>query len=151
MPTSPVTGHPLALSSATVTADGTSSPDLLDLSISVRILGDFEIELATIEEMPTAERRELRIIPLLLSMLPDVMHLAGRNRGPRQDDAAPRSYTLTLTFSDGSAATQSWSTTFEVPRSPVADSIWHLTVPFGHSVAPAVLPHLLEGIPGETK
>ena len=36
--------------------------------------------------------------------------------------------------------THGWSTTFEVPRSPLVDSRWHLTVPFSHSLRPAAPP-----------
>lgn len=158
MPSSPVGGLPLKLSSAIITADGSRSRDFepdrllqLELSISVRVLGEFEIVLASTdksgegaanssEEIPVAERRELHINPILLSLLPDVIHLSGRSHGPHHDEAAARSYTLTLTFSDGSATAKSWSTTFEVPRSPLVDSRWHLTVPFSHSVTPAALP-----------
>lgn len=138
--------RPLALSSATITAESTRSgdPDLLlplELSITVRILENFEIELATTErpgaaaanspaETPAAERRELHVNPILLSLLPDVIHLTGRSQRPRHEDATARAYTLRLTFSGGSAAAQLWSTTFEVPRSPVTTSPWHLTVPF---------------------
>ncbi len=135
MPSSPVTRRPLALSSATLTAEDTQSVDLLprlELSISVRLLENFEIVLATTERSgqdagnSPAERRELHTYPILLSLLPDVIHLAGGSH----DDAAPRSYELTLTFSDGSSAAKRWSTTFEVPHSPLVDSPWHLTVPF---------------------
>lgn len=152
MPSPPVAGLPLTLSSAIVTADG-GRPDRLvrlELSISVRVLGEFEIVLASTgksgegaadsaEEIPVAERRELHVNPILLSLLPDVIHLAGRSHGPHHDEAAARSYTLTLTFSDGSATGMLWSTTFEVPGSPLVDSSWHLTVP------------LHKEIPGETK
>lgn len=147
VPSPPVTRLPPALSSATVTGDGTRSLDprllpQLELSISVHLLEDFEIVLATTEkpgdsaaQTAAAERRELHTNPVLLSLLPEVINLTGRSHRPHHDDAA-RSYTLTLTFSDGSATAQRWSTTFEVPRSPLADSTWHLTVPFGHPVTP---------------
>jgi hypothetical protein len=155
MPSSPVPRLPLALSSATVTADGTRSLDpglvpQLELTISVRLLENFDIVLATTEkpredavrsaaEIAATGRRELHINPVLLSLLPDVMTLTGRSHSPN-DDGAARSYTLTLTFSDGSATAQLWSTTFEVPRAPLVGSIWHLTVPFDHSVTPTALP-----------
>lgn len=158
MPSSPVTSLPLKLSSAIITADGNRSRDLepdrllqLELSISVRVLGEIEIVLATTDksgegagnsrkEIPAAERRELHINSILLSSLPGVLHLSGRSHGAHHDEAAARSYTLTLTFSDGSATAKFWSTTFEVPRSPLVDSRWHLTVPFSHSLTPAALP-----------
>lgn len=148
----------LKLSSAIVTADGGRSRDLepdrllqLELSISARVLGGIEILLATTddsresavdspEDIPAAERLELHINPILLSSLPGVIHLSGRSLGAHHDEAAARSYALTLTFSDGSGTAKFWSTTFEVPRSPLVDSRWHLTVPFSHSLRPAAPP-----------
>jgi hypothetical protein len=158
MPSSPVTSLPLKLSSATITADGSRSLNLepdrllqLELSISVRVLGEFEIMLASTdksgegiphspEEIPAAERRELHINSILLSALPGVIHLSGRSLGGPHDEAAARSYTLTLAFSDESATAMFWSTTFEVPHSPLANSRWDLTVPFSHSLTPAGRP-----------
>jgi hypothetical protein len=158
-PSSPVTSLPLKLSSAIITADGSRSRDLepdrllqLELSISVRVLGGIEIMLATTdksresavnspEEIPAAERLELHINSILLSSLPGVIHLSGRSLSAHHDEAAARSYTLTLTFSDGSATAKFWSTTLEVPRSPLVDSRWHLTVPFSHSLTPAAPPY----------
>lgn len=157
MPSSPVTSRPLKLSSAIITTDGSRSRDLepdrllqLELWISVRVLGEFEIVLATTgksgegaanppEEIPAADCLDLHINSILLSLLPDVLHLSGRATA-RATTTLRRSYTLTLTFSDGSATAKLWSTTFEVPRSPLVDSRWHLTVPFGHSLTPAALP-----------
>ncbi|RSM80909.1 hypothetical protein DMH04_28785 [Kibdelosporangium aridum] len=151
MPSSPVTSRPLKLSSAILCADGSRSCDLdpgrllpLELSISACVLAEMEIMLATTgksgeaanspAEIPAAERLELHTNSILLSSLPDVLHLTGRGPGAHQDETAARSFTLTLTFSDGSATTMSWSTTFEVPRSSLVDSLWHLTVPFSHSL-----------------
>ncbi|MFI5613275.1 hypothetical protein [Amycolatopsis sp. NPDC051903] len=155
-PSSPVTGLPLKLASAVITADGSGFRDLdhllpLELSISAQVLGDIEIMLATThehaegptsstEEGPAAPRCELHINSILLSSMPDVLHLAGRSHGSHPDEAGARSYTLTLSFSGGSATEMVWSTTFEVPRSPAVDSRWHLTVPFSHSLMPATLP-----------
>jgi hypothetical protein len=153
-PSSPVTGLPLTLSSAVITADGSRSRDLepdhllqLRLSISARVLGGLDILLATTdksregaanspEELPAAERLELHVNSISLSSLPRLIHLSGRGLSAPHDEAAATAYTLTLTFSDGSAAASSWSTTFEVPRSPLVDSRWHLTVPFSHSLTP---------------
>jgi hypothetical protein len=157
-PNSPVTSRPLKLASAIITADRNRSRDLepdhllqLDLSISARVLGGFDILLATTdksregavnspEEIPATERLELHINPILLSSLPRLIHFSGRSLSAHHDQAAARSYTVTLTFSDRSATAQFWSTTFEVPPSPLVDSRWHLTVPFSHSLAPAAPP-----------
>jgi hypothetical protein len=157
-PSSPVTSRPLKLSSAIITADGNRSRDLgpdrllqLKLSISARVLGGFDILLATTdksgestvnarEAIPAAERLELHVNAILLSSVPRLIHLSGRSLGAHHDEAAVRSYTLTLTFSDGSATAKFWRTTFEVPRSPLVDSTWHLTVPFSHSLTPAAPP-----------
>jgi hypothetical protein len=148
------------LSSATITADDTRARDLdlllpLDLWITVRILENFEIELATTEKSgedaagspegnPAAERRELHINPVPLSVLPDVIHLTGRRGGPSHDDATARSYALTLTFSDGSPATYVWSTTFEVPPGPLATSPWHVAVPFDTATLLKEIPQEIE-------
>ncbi|OLS99461.1 hypothetical protein BJF90_08020 [Pseudonocardia sp. CNS-004] len=150
-PRSPVPRLPLKLSSAIVRADGSRSRDLgadrllqLKLSISARVLGGLDILLATTdkpgesaansrEEIPAAEHLELHINPILLSSVPRLIHLAGRSLGAHDDEAALRSYTLTLTFSDGNATAKFWSTTFDVPRSPLVGSAWHLTVPFSRS------------------
>lgn len=158
IPSAPVTSLPLKLSSAIITSDGSRcrelgprSPLQLELSISVRVLGGFEIVLATtsksrgsaddsLQEIPAAERCELHVNPILLSLVPDVIHLSGRGHGPHCDEAAARSYTLTLTFSDGSATTRYWSTTFKVPRSRLVDSTWRQTVPFSHSLTSAAHP-----------
>ncbi|GAA5141861.1 hypothetical protein GCM10023320_81440 [Pseudonocardia adelaidensis] len=158
-PSSPATGLPLKLSSATITADGSRYLDLepdhllqLKLSISARVLGGFDILLATTdksresaadssENIPGTERLELHINSILLSSLPRLIHLSGRSLAAHHDDAAPRSYTLTLIFSAGSDTAMFWSTTFDVPRSPLVDSRWHLTVPFSHSLTPAGPPH----------
>jgi hypothetical protein len=158
MPSLLVTSVPLKLSSAIITTEGGRSGDLepdrllqLELSISVRVLGEFEIMLATTDkpkegaanspkEIPKAERRELHVNSILLSSLPGVIHLSGRSYGAHHEEAAARSYRLTLTFSDGSVAAMFWSTTFELPRSPLVDSRWDLTVPFSHSLTPAALP-----------
>ncbi|QRP48598.1 hypothetical protein [Amycolatopsis sp. FDAARGOS 1241] len=158
MPSAPVTSLPLKLSAAVVTGNGSRfrevEPDRfsqLELSISVHLLGGIEIMLATThksgegaagstEDNPAAERYELHTNSILLSSMPDVIHLAGRSRGSHHDGAGARSYTLTLTFSDGNATEKFWSTTFDVPRSPLVDSTWHLTVPFTHSLTSAALP-----------
>ncbi|MFC0109567.1 hypothetical protein [Kibdelosporangium aridum] len=145
----PGSSRPLKLSSAIITAEDSPSRDLepdrlvhLEPSISACVLGEMEVMLATTEkaadsaEIPAAERLELHINPILLSSLPDVLHLTGRSPGAHHDEPAARSFTLTLTFSDGSASAMVWSTTFEVPRSPLVDSLWHLTVPFSHSLTP---------------
>jgi hypothetical protein len=151
-PSSPVTSPPLKLSSAIVTADGSRSRDLgadrllqLNLSVSARVLGGLDILLATTdkpgesaadscEEIQASEHLELHINPILLSSVPRLIHLSGRSLRAHHDEAAAvRSYTLTLTFSDGSATAKFWSTTFDVPRSPLVDSRWHLTVPFSRS------------------
>ncbi|GAB3975426.1 hypothetical protein GCM10029978_059530 [Actinoallomurus acanthiterrae] len=151
MPSSSVAGLPLKLSSANITAGGDRSRDLepdrlvqLELSISVRALGEIEVVLATTDksgegagnsrEIPAAERRELYINSILLSSLPGVLHLSGRSHGGYHDAAAARSYTLTLTFSDGRATTNFWSTTFDAARSSLVDSRWHLAVPLSHSL-----------------
>jgi hypothetical protein len=141
----------LKLSSAIVRADRSRSRDLgadrllqLKLSISARVLGGLDILLATTdkpgesaanssEEIPAAEHLELHINPILLSSVPRLIHLAGRSPGVHDGEAAVRSYTLTLTFSDGNATAKFWSTTFDVPRSPLVGSTWHLTVPFSRS------------------
>ena len=158
-PSSPGTPLPLKLSSAIITADSSQSRDVepdhllqLELSISVRVLRAIDVMLATTDksresavnspdEIPAAERLELHINPILLSSLPGVIHLSGRSPSAHHDEAAARSYTLTLTFSDGSATAKFWSMTFEVPRSPLVDSRWHLTVPFSHSLTPAAPPY----------
>ncbi|MCE7003709.1 hypothetical protein LWC34_12855 [Kibdelosporangium philippinense] len=143
-PGSPVGSRPLKLSSAIITADGSDhEPDRLshlELSISACVLSEMEIMLATTgksgkgahttAEIPAAEHLELNINSVLLSSLPGALHLSGRSH----DEAAARWYQLTLTFSDGSATAMVWSTTFEVPRSPLVDSRWRLTVPFSHSL-----------------
>jgi hypothetical protein len=157
-PTSPDTSLPLKLASAIITADRNRSRDLepdhllqLDLSISARVLGGFDILLATTdksgegavnspEEIPATERLELHVNSILLSSLPRLIHLSGRSLSAHHE-AAARSYTLTLTFSDRSATAKFWSTTFEVPPAPLVDSRWHLTVPFSHSLAPATPPY----------
>ncbi|MET7995691.1 hypothetical protein ABZU76_32840 [Amycolatopsis sp. NPDC005232] len=157
-PGSSVAGLPLRLSSATVTGGADRSRDLasdgavrLELSISAQVLGDIEVMLATTHgpgestadggaEHPAAQRRELRINDVLLSMMPDVLHLAGRSRGTHHNGADTQSYALTLTFSDGGTVESSWSTTFDVPGALLADSTWRLTVPFDHTLAPATLP-----------
>ncbi|WP_326835189.1 hypothetical protein VSH64_09730 [Amycolatopsis rhabdoformis] len=157
-PGSPVTGLPLKLSSATLTGGGDRSRDLasdgvvrLELSISAQVLGDIEVMLATTHgpgedaaddgvEHPAAQGRELRINDILLSMMPDVLHLAGRSRGTHHHGAGTQSYALTLTFSDGGTVESSWSTTFDVPGALLADSTWRLTVPFDHMLAPATPP-----------
>ncbi|MEV6237480.1 hypothetical protein [Lentzea sp. NPDC051838] len=116
---------PLKLSSAIITADhDLASSRLTKVSISALVLREFEIVLATTGDTRPAERLELRVNPIMLSVLPDVLHLSGRGDG---------AHTLTLTFSDEASASMSWSTTFEVPR---ADSGWRLTVPFSHSPTP---------------
>ena len=137
-------GTPLTLSSAVVTAGG-GGPDCLqrlELSVSVRVLGGLEIVLAATEEsgeagIPAARQRVLHVNPILLSLVPDVIHLAGRGDGPGHDELAAPSYTLTLIFSDGSLTTEFWSTTFDVP--PTAPG-WHLKLPFdrptGRGTAP---------------
>ncbi|GAA0907040.1 hypothetical protein [Pseudonocardia zijingensis] len=148
------TGLPLKLSSATVTADGSRYRDLepdhlvqLELSISARVLGGFDILLATTgtsgggaddpsENVPGTERLELHINSILLSSLPRLIHLSGRSRAAHHGEAAARSYTLTLIFSTGSDTGWFWSTEFEVPRSRLVDSRWHLTLPFSHSLTP---------------
>lgn len=157
-PGSPVTGLPLKLSSAVVTAGGTRSHDpepgrlqQLKLSISARVLGGLDVLLATTDkpragavdshaQAPATKRLELHVNSVSLDSLPRLIHLSGRSLGTLDDEAAAAAYTLTLTFSGGSAAAMSWSTTFEVPRSPLVDSRWHLTVPFSHSLTPATPP-----------
>ncbi|MHA6616691.1 hypothetical protein [Pseudonocardia sp. DLS-67] len=157
-PSSPVTGLPLKLSSAVITADGSRSEDLepdrlleLKLSISARVLGGLDVLLATTgksgegvvgspEEIPGTARLELHINSISLSSLPRLIHLSGRSLGAHHDEARAPSYTLMLTFSDGSAIAKLWSTRFEVPRSPLSDSRWHLTVPFSHSLTPPAPP-----------
>lgn len=156
-PSSPVSGLPLKLSSAVITADGSRSEDLepdrllqLKLSISARVLGGLDVLLATTdksgggvvgspEAIPGTARLELHINSILLSSLPRLIHLSGRSLGAH-DEARTPSYTLMLTFSDGSATAELWSTRFEVPRSPLKDSRWHLTVPFSHSLTPSAPP-----------
>lgn len=144
MPSSPVTGLALKLSSAIITAVEHDRLSQLELSISVRVLGEFDIMLATTDEsgegaakpsqeIPATEGRKLRINSILLSLLPGVIQLSGRSRGTHHDETAARSFTLTLTFSDGSATAMLWSTTFEVPHSTLADSRWQLTVPFNQA------------------
>ncbi|WIX83646.1 hypothetical protein QRX50_24270 [Amycolatopsis carbonis] len=158
MPGSSVAGLPLRLSSATITGDGSRSRDhasdglvRLELSISAHVLGEIEVMLATTHgrgeraancaaEYSAAQGRELRINAILLSSMPDILHLAGRGGGTHHNGADAQSYTLTLTFSDGRTAESSWSTTFDVPRSPLADSTWRLTVPFSHALTPSTLP-----------
>jgi hypothetical protein len=120
----------LKLSSAVLTTDGGDPLLPWELSISAQVLGETEIMLATTHRPggSTADgHHELHVNAILLSMIPDVLHLAGRG--------APRSgsCTLTLTFSEGDAARSEWTTTFEVPSSPLEDSTWHLTVPFGRN------------------
>jgi hypothetical protein len=155
---SPVTGLPPKLSSAIITADGSRPRDLepdglwqLKLSISARVLGGIDILLATtdksrdcpvpsLEDAPAKERLALHINPILLSSLPRLIHLSGRSRRVHHDEAAARSYTLTLTFSNGSTTAKFWRTTFDVPRSPLVDSSWHLAVPFDHSLTTAAPP-----------
>ena len=155
-PSSPIIGLPLKLSAAIITTDRSrardSGPDhlrQLKLSLSARVLGGIDILLATTtqsgdcavnsaEEISATERLEMHINSILLSSLPRLIHLSGRSLGEHNDGA--RAYTLTLSFSDGSAITKSWSTPFEVPRSPLIDSEWHLTVPFNHSLTPASSP-----------
>jgi hypothetical protein len=157
-PSSPATGPPLRLSSAIITADGSRSRDRgpcrllqLKLSVSARVLGGFDILLATTSksregaassraETPTAECLELQINPITLDSLPHLIHLSGRILSPHRDETAGRSYTLVLTFSNGSSTAMFWSTTFEVPRSPLVESRWHLTVPFNHSLTPTPPP-----------
>lgn len=154
-PSSPVTSLPLKLSSAVITADGSQSGDLepdrlsqLKLSISARVLGGLDVLLATTDkssegvvsspgEVPGTARLELHINSILLSSLPRLIHLSGRSLGAHHDEARAPSYTLMLTFSDGSSTAKLWSTRFEVPRSPLSDSRWHLTVPFSHSLTPS--------------
>lgn len=138
-PSSPDTSLPLKLSSAIITADG--SP----------VLGGLDVLLATTdksresavnspEEIPATKRLELHVNSVSLDSLPRLIHLSGRSLSAHHDEAAAPSYTLTLTFSGGSAADMFWSTTFEVPRSPLVDSRWLLTVPFSHSLTPAAPP-----------
>jgi len=126
----PVAEGALKLSSAVVTADGGDPLPPWELSISAQVLGETEIMLATTHRAGgrTADgRHELHVNAILLSMIPDVIHLAGRG--------APRtgSCTLTLTFSEGDAVRREWTTTFRVPGSPLDDATWHLTVPFGRN------------------
>jgi len=155
-PSSPAIGLALKLSSAVITTDGSRSRDRepdhllrLNLSLSARVLGGIDILLATTkksrvcavnsaEEIPATERLEMHINSILLSSLPRLIHLSGRDLGAHHDEA--RAYTLTLSFSDGSAIAKFWSTPFEVPASPLIDSEWHLTVPFNHSLTPAPSP-----------
>ncbi|RSD09215.1 hypothetical protein [Amycolatopsis eburnea] len=121
----------LKLSSAVLTTtDGGDHPPSWELSVSAQVLGETEIMLATTHGPggSTADgHHELHVNAVLLSMIPDVLHLAGRG--------APRtgSGTLTLTFSEGGAVRSEWTTTFEVPRTPLEDPTWHLTVPFGRN------------------
>lgn len=139
-------GVPLKLSAAIITADAGETDGLsaLELSISARVLSGFDIMLATTRKPDdgapgtgATRHLELHINSILLSSLPRLIHLSGRSPGAHHDDAAARSYTLTMTFSDGSPTARSWSTTFEVPRSSATDSRWHLTVPFSPSSHPA--------------
>ncbi|SEF20629.1 hypothetical protein SAMN05421837_101449 [Amycolatopsis pretoriensis] len=128
--TRPAADRALKLSSAVVTTDGGDHLVPWELSVSAQVLGETEIMLATTHRPggSTADgHHELHVNAILLSMIPDVIHLAGRG--------APRtgSCTLTLTFSEGDASRSAWTTTFEVPGSPLGDSTWHLTVPFGPS------------------
>jgi hypothetical protein len=140
----------LKLSSAVITAGGSGPHDLecdpllpWELSISAQVLGEIEIMLATThrpagstEDTGAANRaggqHELHVNSVLLSLIPDVIHLVGRGLGAPRNGGA-RSYTLTLTFSEGTGARSSWTTTFQVPRSPIEDSTWRLSVPFGRS------------------
>ncbi|WIV56322.1 hypothetical protein [Amycolatopsis nalaikhensis] len=120
----------LKLSSAVLTTDGGDHLAPWELSISAQVLGETEIMLATTHRPGGSAadgRHELHVNGVLLSMIPDVLHLAGRG--------VPRtgSCTLTLTFSEGGAVGSEWTTTFEVPSSPLEDSTWHLTVPFGRN------------------
>lgn len=171
VPSSPVGSLPLELSSAIITADRTRSrspePDRLSqlgFSISVCMLGGFEIVIAATHRsgdagssptpVPAADRLELHANSILLSSLPDVLHLSGRSLGAHHGEAAARTYTLTLTFSDGNATALFWSTTFEIPHAPRAGTRWHLTVPFSHSLRPSALdPHAtpLKEMSGETQ
>ncbi|MFF4597372.1 hypothetical protein ACQPXB_20315 [Amycolatopsis sp. CA-161197] len=155
-PISPATSLPLKLSSAIITADDSSrSHDVgierrwpRELSISVRVLGELEVMLATSHEAPqatsglpeasrAAEQLELQVNSIFLSSLPRVIHVSGRHHGAHLDEAATQSYRLTMTFSDGSATSMFWSTTFEVPPTPLHESRWRLNVPFSHSLTPA--------------
>jgi hypothetical protein len=125
----PAADGALKLSSAVMTTDGGDHLPW-ELSISAQVLGETEIMLATTHRPGGSTEdghHELHVNAILLSVIPDVIHLVGRG--------APRtgSCTLTLTFSEGNAASSSWTTTFEVPSSPLEDSTWRLTVPFGRS------------------
>lgn len=120
----------LKLSSAVVTPAGDDPLLPWELSISALVLGETEIMLATTHRpggSTADDHHELHVNAILLSMIPDVLHLAGRG--------APRTgpCTLTLTFSEGDVARSEWTTTFDVPSSPLEDSPWHLTVPFGRN------------------
>jgi hypothetical protein len=149
-PSSTVVRLPLRLASAIITVDGGRSGDCgtedlsrLELSVSVQVLGDFEIMVAATPErgedaVDSSEERarcELHVNSILLSSMPDVIRLAGWGHGPRHDGGLARRYALTLSFSDGVATEMFWSTTFGVPRSPWVDSRWHLTAPFSHSLS----------------
>ncbi|MCO1661190.1 hypothetical protein [Pseudonocardia humida] len=79
----------------------------LELSISARVLGSFDVLLATTdksrgstddssENVSGAERLELRINSILLSSLPCLIHLSGRSLAAHHDEAAAPSYTLTF-------------------------------------------------------
>ena len=143
---SPADGD-LKLSSAVITAGGSGPHDHLlpgELSISAQVLGEIEIMLATThrpggstEDTCAANRaggqHELHVNSVLLSLIPDVIHVVGRGFDVPRNGSGARSYTLTLTFSEGSAARSSWTTTFEVPSSPSEGSPWRLSVPFGGS------------------